>query len=164
MDRVFLTKQGKQYTVLKCKLEDIDFHYSRVYPLLDDSNVEDMYVALMVQSIEEGYAYKVEVDNAVVCFSYNVIEEKNGKGISMWGVDPIGMMLLYRVLFEDFPKHKILIDIDSNTINNFKSIAVGSSIRTSYTTSGPISVHIPPLVAKFKELYIKLGIEECLHL
>ena len=159
MDRVFLTKAGFRYTVSKCTLEDIAHHYSRVLAIMPDHD-SDMYVDRMIQSVNEGNAYKVMEEDLLVGFMYNITLERFMEGTSIWGSEVIGMMILFRVVFEDLPKHKLMVNPYYRTYLDMRSLATRGSVRASHAVGASFAMLKEPLLKKFKDLYLKMGIEE----
>jgi len=161
MEAVYYTKQNKKYDVYKCVEADIAVHYLKVEALANGGSV-DGYKERMFESITTGYAYKIESEGVLLGFMYNLVEIRNGVGTSIWGSgDTISMMLLMKTAFETFPKHKILVDVYERTLGDFKSLAIGSSIRNNHNYNTPISIHIKPLQEKFARLFNMLGIQTC---
>jgi len=153
---VYTTKYGKEYTVAPAQISDVDIHYTYISDVTYDMD-ELTYKNRMINSIENGYAYKVMNDGKLVGFIYTTIIEKHGEGISIWGGDPIASVAMFYEVFTQFPSHKILVVPHTDDAVYLKSLTVGYSIRNYHNHGTPLVIKISDMTTKFTKLYNQLG-------
>lgn len=146
-----------QKNIIACTENLIETHYSIVYPLVKNTD-EEVYKALMKESIDQGNAYCYE-DNS--CFMYYRKTTKHeGFGVCFYGKNnSYKMIKLLSYIFNVKDKDTNVLRFkphDSKGIKDYKSLLVKSSIKKFYQYGGLTVIRVDILRNKLVRIVDKV--------
>ena len=157
MVAVYSTNSVK-YNITQCTKSDVDIHYETIRSNVTDTD-ESVYKKAMLESVNEGTAYKASIDGKDVAWLYVHKVINTWLGSSIYKSDFIGMLLV----FKEFSEHAINCRTIRYTphkgmLTLMKSIVTGQSLRLYHNGIPYVKINVTELINKFTLLYNKLGI------
>jgi len=154
-------KTGVTYSVTKCHKSNIPEHYKCVAEYTTDTDPKE-YKSRMLKAVgDAGVSYKYKGSDGSFGFMYTYTEvgESSGIAVSIYNSGSlVGFVAMLRTMFEEYPKHSIVMQPHNNNIKVCYSLAEGYSIRDWHIHKSPLVIMIDKNTAKFKVLYTRLGL------
>lgn len=158
MEAVYYVKEH-EYKVTSALVEDIDTHYSTVDDNVADVD-KDVYINAMEEAIRQGRAWKVTKDGNEVGFLYIRKVINTWLGCSIYSVDMIGIMLLFKTLHEQEGAIHIKYAPHQGMLKSVKSLATRKSIRLYHNGGTHLRIDTGALAVKFTKMYDVLGVSK----
>lgn len=117
---------------------DVDFLFVKANV---DGISEEEYKNHMHDSIEQGYAYELYVNDSSAGFFYNSYEGNMYCSRSVWIDSEIeGVVVMLWHMFKITDAHKIVFAPHSDNLKYFKSLIAGSKIREYNAVGSPVTI------------------------
>lgn len=153
---------SKEYTVSKCTLADIEEHYAIIGDKVQDTD-EEAYKGAMEVSVEQGYAYKAEVNGEVVSFIYIRKVINTWLGCSIWSGDMIGLILVLKEFTDVEGFKRIKYAPHEGMLAMIKSMVTSKSLRLYHNGNEYLVISTAEVADKMERLYDRLGVTKCLQ-
>ncbi len=151
---------GKEHTILPCRAEDVDVHFSKISDVIPSEEVIQ-FKQRMSECINAGSAYTLSDGS---CFLYYLNYELCcANGVALYGKNcPNKMLALFAGIFTKADTDTFLLSFAMHPgkfANEYKSIATLSSLKRQRIEGYPLIIRIDELKKKLLKLYSKCGIK-----
>lgn len=151
---------GKDHTILPCRAEDVDVHFSKISDVIPSEEVIQFKKRMSV-CINAGTAYTLS-DGSCFLYYHNY-KSWAAEGVALYGTgSPVKMLALFAGIFREIDHETFKLDFHLHAgklISEYKSILTLISMKRYRMPGHPVTVRIDELFKKMDKLYKARGIQ-----
>lgn len=149
---------GKSHTIVRCSLEDIKNHYSKISDVIPELEKEE-FCLRMSECVEQGTAFANDRGTCFIYYAKDITQPKFSYGVALYGKgNPLAMLALFAYVFTEIDPEVFVMRLlphSSSFVKECRSLITAKAIQKNRMTGHPLMIRIDKVKTRVNKILKK---------